>query len=63
MDTRLELKEFFFFSVLAYNASNTAGLWIVMVHNPAHDLFSIGIFLCRVRVVDCWDPRNRAERQ
>ena len=25
---------------------------LVMVHNPAHDLFSIGNFLCRVRVVD-----------
>ena len=36
---------------------------IVMVHNPAHDLFSIGNFLCRVRVVDCCDLRNGAERQ
>ena len=34
-----------------------------MVHNPAHDLFSIGHFLCRVRVVDCCDLRNGAERQ
>ena len=24
-------------------------LHLVMVHNPAHDLFSIGYFLCRVR--------------
>ena len=38
-------------------------LFIVMVHNPAHDLFSIGNFLCRVRVVDCCDLRNGAERQ
>ena len=36
---------------------------LVMVHNPAHDLFSIGSFLCRVRVVDCCDLRNGAERQ
>ena len=36
---------------------------LVMVHNPAHDLFSIGHFLCRVRVVDCCDLRNGAERQ
>ena len=36
---------------------------LVMVHNPAHDLFSIGNFLCRVRVVDCCDLRNGAERQ
>ena len=36
---------------------------VVMVHNPAHDLFSIGHFLCRVRVVDCCDLRNGAERQ
>ena len=36
---------------------------LVMVHNPAHDLFSIGYFLCRVRVVDCCDLRNGAERQ
>ena len=34
-----------------------------MVHSPAHDLFSIGHFLCRVRVVDCCDLRNGAERQ
>ena len=34
-----------------------------MAHNPAHDLFSIGNFLCRVRVVDCCDLRNGAERQ
>ena len=34
-----------------------------MVHNPAHDLFSIGHFLCRVRVVDCCDLSNGAERQ
>ena len=40
-----------------------AGLSVVMVHNPAHDLFSIGHFLCRVRVVDCCDLRNGAERQ
>ena len=32
-----------------------------MVHNPAHELFSIGNFLCRVRVVDCCDLRNGAE--
>ena len=36
---------------------------IVMVHNPAHDLFSIGNFLCRARVVDCCDLRYGAERQ
>ena len=36
---------------------------LVMVHNPAHDLFSIAHFLCRVRVVDCCDLRNGAERQ
>ena len=24
---------------------------VVMIHNPAHDLFSIGNPLCRVRVV------------
>ena len=36
---------------------------VVMVHNPAHDLFSIGHFLCRVRVVDCCDLRNGAEWQ
>ena len=35
----------------------------VMVHNPAHDLFSNGHFLCRVSVVDCCDLRNGAERQ
>ena len=34
-----------------------------MVHNPVHDLFSIGHFLCRVGVVDCCDLRNGAERQ
>ena len=34
-----------------------------MVHNPAQDQFSIGHFLCRVRVVDCCDLRNGAERQ
>ena len=39
------------------------GVEVVMVHNPAHDLFSIGHFLCRVRVVDCCDLRNGAERQ
>ena len=37
--------------------------YIVMVYNPAHDLFSIGHFLCHVRVVDCCDLRNGAERQ
>ena len=36
---------------------------LVMVHNPAHDLFSVGHFLCRVRVVDCCDLRNGAKRQ
>ena len=36
---------------------------LVMVHNPAYDLFSIGHFLCRVRVVDCCDLRNGGERQ
>ena len=44
------------------NKSNVF-LKLVMVHNPAHDLFSIGHFLCRVRVVDCCDLRNGAERQ
>ena len=34
-----------------------------MVHNPAHDLFSIGNFMCRTRVVDCCDLRNGAEQQ
>ena len=34
-----------------------------MVHNPAHNLFSIGNFLCCSRVVDCYDLRNGAERQ
>ena len=29
--------------------------WLVMAHNPAHDLFSIGNFLCRVRNVDRCD--------
>ena len=36
---------------------------VVMVHNPAHDLFSIGHYLCCVRVVDCCDLPNGAERQ
>ena len=36
---------------------------LVMVRNPAHDMFSIGHFLCRVRVVDCCDLCNGAERQ
>ena len=42
---------------------NLAYALLVMVHNPAHDLFSIGHFLCRVRVVGCCDLRNGAERQ
>ena len=40
-----------------------ASFLLVMVHNPAHDLFSTGHFLCRVRVVDCCDLRNGGERQ
>ena len=30
-------------------------LLLVMVHNPAHDLFSFGNFLCRVRVIYMYD--------
>ena len=33
-------------------------LLLVMGHNPAHDLFSIGHFLCHVRVVGCCNLRN-----
>ena len=50
-------------SILNINYPCISAYAIVMVHNTAHDLFYIGHFLCRVRVVDCCDLRNGAERQ
>ena len=60
-----QVRDYVYFISIKFRKHLSSGSvgWVVMVHNPAHDLSSIGHFLCRVRVVDCCDLRNGAEWQ